>query len=273
MRFNPLFLYGGVGLGKTHLMRAIAWEIRARHPERKVMYLSAEKFMYQFIKALRGRDTMAFKEALRSVDVLMIDDVQFIGGKGSTQDEFFHTFNALVDNQKQLVISADRSPSNLDGIEERIKSRLSSGLVADIHPTDYELRLGILQTKAKLCLERLPSVDVPKSALEFLAQQIASNVRELEGALTRIIAYAELVGQPVTMEMTREVMADLLRGQGIITASFDMEIACLAGQMPWPHRDPFDRIIAATAMLSGSVLASADAMFDTLDDSRLRRIW
>lgn len=213
MRFNPLFLYGGVGLGKTHLMHAIAWEIRARHPERKVMYLSAEKFMYQFIKALRGRDTMAFKEALRSVDVLMIDDVQFIGGKGSTQDEFFHTFNALVDNQKQLVISADRSPSNLDGIEERIKSRLSSGLVADIHPTDYELRLGILQTKAKLCLERHPTVDVPKSVLEFLAQQIASNVRELEGALTRIIAYAELVGQPVTTEMTREVMADLLRGQ------------------------------------------------------------
>ncbi|HAD24487.1 MAG TPA: chromosomal replication initiator protein DnaA [Alphaproteobacteria bacterium] len=212
-RFNPLFLYGGVGLGKTHLMHAIAWEIRARHPERKVMYLSAEKFMYQFIKALRGRDTMAFKEALRSVDILMVDDVQFIGGKGSTQDEFFHTFNALVDNQKQLVISADRSPSNLDGIEERIKSRLSSGLVADIHPTDYELRLGILQTKAKLCLERHPSVDVPKSVLEFLAQQIASNVRELEGALTRIIAYAELVGQPVTTEMTREVMADLLRGQ------------------------------------------------------------
>ncbi len=213
MRFNPLFLYGGVGLGKTHLMHAIAWEIRARHPERKVMYLSAEKFMYQFIKALRGRDTMAFKEALRSVDVLMIDDVQFIGGKGSTQDEFFHTFNALVDNQKQLVISADRSPSNLDGIEERIKSRLSSGLVADIHPTDYELRLGILQTKAKLCQERHPGVAVPQAVLEFLAQQIASNVRELEGALTRIVAYAELVGQPVTTEMTREVMADLLRGQ------------------------------------------------------------
>lgn len=213
MRFNPLFLYGRVGLGKTHLMHAIAWEIRAHHPERKVMYLSAEKFMYQFIKALRGRDTMAFKEALRSVDVLMIDDVQFIGGKGSTQDEFFHTFNALVDNQKQLVISADRSPSNLDGIEERIKSRLASGLVADIHPTDYELRLGILQTKAKLCLERHPTVDVPKPVLEFLAQQIASNVRELEGALIRIIAYAELAGQPVTTEMTREVMVDLLRGQ------------------------------------------------------------
>lgn len=212
-RFNPLFLYGGVGLGKTHLMHAIAWEIRARHPERKVMYLSAEKFMYQFIKALRGRDTMAFKEALRSVDVLMIDDVQFIGGKGSTQDEFFHTFNALVDNQKQLVISADRSPSSLDGIEERIKSRLSSGLVADIHPTDYELRLGILQTKAKLCQERHPAVNVPRTVLEFLAQQIASNVRELEGALTRIVAYAELAGQPVTTEMTREVMADLLRGQ------------------------------------------------------------
>ena len=147
--FNPLFLYGGVGLGKTHLMHAIAWHIRTHDPARKVIYLSAEKFMYQFIRALRFKDTMAFKEQFRSVDVLMIDDVQFIGGKDSTQEEFFHTFNALVDQNRQIIISADKSPSDLEGMEERMRSRLGWGLVADIHPTTYELRLGILQAKAE----------------------------------------------------------------------------------------------------------------------------
>src|SRR5262249_25441626 len=138
--FNPLFLYGGVGLGKTHLMHAIAWHIRRRSPERRVIYLSAEKFMYQFVRALRDKNTMAFKEQFRSVDVLMIDDVQFISGKDSTQEEFFHTFNALVDQNRQVVVSADKSPSDLEGMEERMKSRLGWGLVADIHPTTYELR-------------------------------------------------------------------------------------------------------------------------------------
>ena len=148
--FNPLFLYGGVGLGKTHLMHAIAWHIRKRTPQRRVIYLSAEKFMYQFIRALRQQATsMAFKEQFRSVDVLMIDDVQFISGKDSTQEEFFHTFNALVDQNRQVVISADKSPSDLEGLEERMRSRLGWGLVADIHPTTYELRLGILQSKAE----------------------------------------------------------------------------------------------------------------------------
>ncbi len=132
--FNPLFLYGGVGLGKTHLMHAIAWHIRTHDPSRKLIYLSAEKFMYQFIRALRFKDTMAFKEQFRSVDVLMIDDVQFISGKDSTQEEFFHTFNALVDQNRQVVISADKSPSDLEGMEERMRSRLGWGLVADIHP-------------------------------------------------------------------------------------------------------------------------------------------
>ena len=147
--FNPLFLYGGVGLGKTHLMHAIAWHIRQKQPERRVLYMSAEKFMYQFIRALRFKDTMTFKEMFRSVDVLMIDDVQFICGKDSTQEEFFHTFNALVDQNRQVVISADKSPSDLEGMEERLRSRLGWGLVADIHPTTYELRLGILQAKAE----------------------------------------------------------------------------------------------------------------------------
>jgi chromosomal replication initiator protein len=204
--FNPLFLYGGVGLGKTHLMHAIAWEIGRKSPNRRILYLSAEKFMYQFIRALRFKDTVAFKEQFRSVDVLMIDDFQFISGKDSTQEEFFHTFNALVDQNRQIVISADKSPNDLEGIEERMRSRLGWGLVADLHPTTYELRLGILQSKA----ERL-KVEMPLRVLEFLAHRITSNVRELEGALNRIVAYASLVGRPVTMESAQEVLHDLLR--------------------------------------------------------------
>ena len=207
VRFNPLFLYGGVGLGKTHLMHAIAWHIRNRDPSRKVIYLSAEKFMYQFIRALRYKDTMAFKQEFRSVEVLMIDDVQFIGGKDSTQEEFFHTFNALVDQNRQVVISGDRSPSDLDGMEERMRSRLGWGLVADIHATDYELRLGILQSKAELAGAK----DVPGQVLEFLAHRITSSVRELEGALNRVLAYSNLVGRPITLETTQEVLQDLLR--------------------------------------------------------------
>ena len=204
--FNPLFLYGGVGLGKTHLMHAIAWHIRSLAPKRRIIYLSAEKFMYQFVRALRTKDTMAFKEQFRSVDVLMIDDVQFIGGREATQEEFFHTFNALVDQNRQVVISADKSPSDLEGVEERMRSRLGWGLVADIHPTTYELRLGILQAKA----EQFETA-VPEKVLEFLAHKITSNVRELEGALNRIMAHATLVGRPITLETTQEVLHDLLR--------------------------------------------------------------
>ncbi|HEX7968122.1 MAG TPA: chromosomal replication initiator protein DnaA [Stellaceae bacterium] len=204
--FNPLFLYGGVGLGKTHLMHAIAWHIRTHDPSRKMIYLSAEKFMYQFIRALRFKDTMAFKEQFRSVDVLMIDDVQFISGKDSTQEEFFHTFNALVDQNRQIVISADKSPSDLEGMEERMRSRLGWGLVADIHPTTYELRLGILQAKADAARSQIPS-----KVLEFLAHKITSNVRELEGALNRIAAHAQLVGRAITLESAQEVLHDLLR--------------------------------------------------------------
>jgi chromosomal replication initiator protein len=204
--FNPLFLYGGVGLGKTHLMHAIAWQIRKRSPSRKVVYLSAEKFMYQFVRALRTKDTMSFKEEFRSVDVLMIDDVQFIGGREATQEEFFHTFNALVDQNRQVVISADKSPTDLEGVEERMRSRLGWGLVADIHPTTYELRLGILQSKC----EQL-GAEIPLKVLEFLAHKITSNVREVEGALNRIVAHATLVGRPVTLEATQDVLHDLLR--------------------------------------------------------------
>jgi chromosomal replication initiator protein len=206
--FNPLFLYGGVGLGKTHLMHAIAWQIRRQDANRKVMYLSAEKFMYQFLKALRLRDTMSFKEMFRSADVLMVDDVQFIGGKEITQEEFFHTFNTLIDRGRQIVISADRSPTELSGLEERIRSRLAWGLVVDIHPTTYQLRLEILQAKARMIAAE---VAIPPLVLEFLARRITSNVRELEGALNRIVAQATLVGRAITLEMAQDILQDLLR--------------------------------------------------------------
>ena len=204
---NPLFLHSGVGLGKTHLMHSIAWHVRQTHPKRRVIYLSAEKFMYRFIRALRNKEAFAFKEAFRSVDVLMIDDIQFIAGKESTQEEFFHTFNALVDQNKQLVISGNCSPSDMEGMEERIRSRLGWGLVADIQTTNYELRLGILQSK----LEQMPDVEVPSKVIEFLAHRITSNVRELEGALNRVVAHATLVGRAITLETTQEVLSDLLR--------------------------------------------------------------
>jgi chromosomal replication initiator protein len=204
--FNPLFLYGGVGLGKTHLMNAIAWEILERDASRTVMYLSAEKFMYQFVRALREQNTVDFKEQFRSVDVLMVDDVQFIGGRDATQEEFFHTFNALVDQGRQIILSADKSPSDLEGVEERLKSRLNCGLVADIHATTYELRLAILEAKT----EKM-ELDAPHQVLEFLAHKITSNVRELEGALNRVAAHTQLVGRDLTLETTQEVLHDLLR--------------------------------------------------------------
>jgi chromosomal replication initiator protein len=204
--FNPLFLYGGVGLGKTHLMHAIAHRIRQNKPDKRVIYLSAEKFMYRFIRAMRYKDTMAFKDQFRSVDFLMVDDIQFFSGKDSTQEEFFHTFNALIDENRQVVISADKPPFDLERMEERLRSRLGWGVVADIHPTTYELRLSILESKA----EQLGAA-VPSKVLEFLAHKIVSNVRELEGALNRIVAHADLVGREISLENTQELLHDLLR--------------------------------------------------------------
>lgn len=215
---NPLFLYGGVGLGKTHLMHAIAWHIKKTTPHRKVVYISAEKFMYQFIRSLRHKDIMSFKEQFRSVDVLMIDDVQFICGKDSTQEEFFHTFNALIDQNRQVVISCDRSPSDLDGMEERIRSRLGWGLVADIHSTNYELRLGILQSKVEQ-MQR----EVPKDVIEFLAAKITSNVRELEGALNKVVAHANLMGRDITLENTQDILRDLLRSNERVVTIDDIQ--------------------------------------------------
>ncbi len=209
--FNPLFLYGGVGLGKTHLMHAIAWELQVKRPDLNVVYLSAEQFMYRFVQALRDRKMMDFKQIFRAVDVLMVDDVQFIAGKDSTQEEFFHTFNALVDGHKQIIISADRAPGEIKGLEDRIKSRLQCGLVVDLHPTDYELRLGILQSKVETYRSQYPGLNISKEVLEFLAHRISTNVRVLEGALTRLYAFASLVGREITMELTQDCLADVLR--------------------------------------------------------------
>ncbi len=203
--FNPLFLYGGVGLGKTHLMHAIGLEL-ARGGRVSVAYMSAEKFMYRFIAAIRSQSTMEFKEQLRSVDVLMIDDLQFLIGKDNTQEEFFHTFNALVDAGKQIVVSADKSPSDLSGLEDRLRTRLGCGMVADLHATTFELRISILEAKASAS-----GVAVPPKVLEFLAHKITSNVRELEGALNRMIAHANLFGRSVTLEATQEVLHDILK--------------------------------------------------------------
>jgi len=212
--FNPLFLYGGVGLGKTHLMHAVAWELVSQSAARPrassravtVAYMSAEKFMYRFIAAIRSQSTMEFKEQLRSVDVLMIDDLQFLIGKDNTQEEFFHTFNALVDAGKQIVVSADKSPSDLSGLEDRLRTRLGCGMVADLHATTFELRISILEAKAARA-----GVAVPPKVLEFLAHKITSNVRELEGALNRLVAHANLFGRPVTLEATQEVLHDILK--------------------------------------------------------------
>ena len=214
--FNPLFLYGGVGLGKTHLMHAIAWELTHPAPsadgddsQRKpvtVAYMSAEKFMYRFIAAIRSKSTMEFKEQLRSVDVLMVDDLQFLIGKDATQEEFFHTFNALVDAGKQIVVSSDKSPSDLSGLEDRVRTRLGCGMVADLHATTFELRMSILEAKATRA-----GVPVPHKVMEFLSHKITSNIRELEGALNRLIAHANLFGRSVTLDATQEVLHDILK--------------------------------------------------------------
>ncbi|GHU01816.1 chromosomal replication initiator protein DnaA [Alphaproteobacteria bacterium] len=205
--FNPLFFYSGVGLGKTHLMQAIAWEIRRMAPERSVAYLSAEKFMGLFTEALRTRSTGSFKDMFRSVDVLLVDDVQFLIGKGATQEEFFHTFNALIESGSQLVMAADRAPMLLDGIGERLQNRMVGGLVANIDPPNYDLRLNIVRFKqARL------GVELPPEVVEFLALRVTSNVRELEGALLRLIAHADLMTEEITVARAEVLLGDVLGG-------------------------------------------------------------
>lgn len=237
--FNPLFLYGGVGLGKTHLMHAIAHELGEKRPDLNVLYISADQFIYRFISALRGGKMMDFKQHFRSVDVLMVDDIQFLEGKDSTQEEFFHTFNALVDQNKQLIISADRAPGEIRDLSERIKSRLQCGLVVDLHPTDFELRLGILHAKQETYLGVYPGVEIAPGVLEFLAHRISSNVRVLEGALNRLYALASLVGRTVTVEMAQDCLSDILRAsdrkltieeiQRKVSEHFDIRLSDMLG--------------------------------------------
>lgn len=206
---NPLFLQSGVGLGKTHLMQAIGWHIRKNQPNRKVIYMSAEKFMFQFVRALRARDTMAFKEQFQHIDVLMIDDIQFICGKESTQAEFFHTFNTLIDQGKQVVLSSGIAPADLDGLDDRLRSRMGMGLVASIQPTTADLRLSVLNSKCSMLKKTLPS-----DVLSFLSDKITTNIRELEGALNRLVAHSDLVSRPVTLESTADILQDILRQSG-----------------------------------------------------------
>jgi chromosomal replication initiator protein len=205
--FNPLFIHGGTGRGKTHLLHAIGQDFLTRNPRARVVSMSAEKFMVEFVRALKENDTIGFKSRLRSADLLLIDDVQFIAGKDSTQEEFFHTMNEIITAGRRLVITSDRAPQDLDGIAPRILSRLSWGLVADINPADYELRLNILEAK----LAALPGVEMSRQVVEFLARRLTNSIRELEGALNRIAAYALMTGRAIDLPFVEEVLANVLR--------------------------------------------------------------
>ncbi len=209
--FNPLYIHAGVGLGKTHLLQSLAWAGNAT-AERKVLYLTAEKFMYGFVAALRAQNAVAFKEALRAIDVLVIDDLQFLQGK-ATQAEFCHTLNALIDSGRQVVIASDRPPSELETLDERVRSRLAGGLVVEMGSLGEELRYEIL--KARVAAARLhhPGFDVPSSVLVYIAKTVTHNGRDLEGALNRLLAHSKLTGQPVTLEMAEREIRDLIRPQ------------------------------------------------------------
>lgn len=209
--FSPLFLYGGVGLGKTHLMNSVGWALKEKNPKARVIYLSAEQFMYLFVDALRSKSVIEFKKIFRSVELLMVDDIQFIAGKNSTQEEFFHTFNVLAAQRKKIILTADRSPGKIEGLEERVRSRLQSGLSIELHPADYELRLGILQQKVEFMKEKNSSLRFEKGVLEFLAHRITRNARILEGALNRLVATQSFMNTPITVEYAMHILQDMLR--------------------------------------------------------------
>ncbi|WP_436855492.1 chromosomal replication initiator protein DnaA [Staphylococcus caeli] len=204
--YNPLFIYGGVGLGKTHLMHAIGHYVLANNPDAKVIYTSSEKFTNEFIKSIRDNKTERFREKYRNIDVLLIDDIQFIQNKEQTQEEFFHTFNELHQANKQIVISSDRPPKEIAKLEDRLRSRFEWGLIVDITPPDYETRMAILQKKIEE-----ENLDIPTEALTYIANQIQSNIRELEGALTRVLAFSKLQSEPITTELTAEALKDIIQ--------------------------------------------------------------
>lgn len=204
--YNPLFIYGGVGLGKTHLMHAIGHHVLSNNPNANVIYTSSEKFTNEFIKSIRDNQGDAFREKYRNIDVLLIDDIQFIQNKEQTQEEFFHTFNELHNNNKQIVISSDRPPKEISKLSDRLRSRFEWGLIVDITPPDYETRMAILQKKIEE-----ENLDIPMESLNYIANQIQSNIRELEGALTRLLAYSQLQGKPITTELAAEALKDIIQ--------------------------------------------------------------
>nr|WP_305121033.1 chromosomal replication initiator protein DnaA [Saccharibacillus sp. JS10] len=203
--YNPLFLYGGVGLGKTHLMHAIGHYILQHNPSSRVVYISSEKFTNEFINSIRDNRGESFRNKYRNIDILLIDDIQFIAGKESTQEEFFHTFNALHEESKQIIISSDRPPKEIPTLEERLRSRFEWGLITDIQPPDLETRIAILRKKA-----RAEKLDVPNEAMMYIANQIDTNIRELEGALIRVVAYSSLTNQDVTAHLAAEALKDII---------------------------------------------------------------
>jgi chromosomal replication initiator protein len=209
LMFNPLYIHAAVGLGKTHLLQAITWAGNSSG-DRKMLYLTAERFMYGFVSALRSQTTLAFKEAVRAIDVLVIDDLQFLQGR-STQAEFCHTLNALIDAGRQVVIASDRPPADLESLDDRVRSRLAGGLVVEIGTLGEELRLEILKSRVNAARQHHPSFEVPAPVLVFIAKAVTHNGRDLEGAVNRLLAHSKLTGQPVTLEMAEREMRDLIR--------------------------------------------------------------
>ncbi len=202
--YNPFFMYGGVGLGKTHLMHAIGHQIIKKYPDKRVLYVSSEQFTNELINAIRDGNPEQFRQKYRTIDVLLVDDVQFISGKQSTQEEFFHTFNTLHDSGRTIILSSDRSPHEVKNLEERLRSRFEWGLIADVQAPDFETRIAILKKKAQQ-----DNLNVPMDVMVTIANSIDSNIRELEGALTRVVAYASLTHQPVTVAVTEETLKNL----------------------------------------------------------------
>ncbi|MEV5034278.1 chromosomal replication initiator protein DnaA [Sphingobium sp. LMC3-1-1.1] len=223
-RFSPLFIHGGTGQGKTHLLHAIAQAFSAHSPSAPVLYMSAERFMMEFVNAMRANETMMFKARLRAAQLLLIDDVQFIAGKGSTQEEFLHTINDLIDSGARIVVTADRAPQMLDAIDARILSRLAGGLVADIRPASLDLRLAILEAKRAIAGDP----PVPDAVVDFLARSIRSNVRELEGAFNKLIAYGQLTGRSIDLEFAQAMLADAVRANARRITVDEIQKACAA---------------------------------------------